>query len=221
MPLHFYAYLCADTKKIIKNRGFTNKKQDVIMNLQTNKVKLTKNKIVEEMLVMMYVSEDLRKETVKNLLVIAKELQIVGRHDMRKEQLVEAIVKASKLSTSVVEITSRQHDVEHDLITENTKRVWGDEKCEIVNLPKQKSQYIDNAKIGMIVAFKVNETKVLSGMIEEIHKTDFLVKTKNGVRFTVRKKNILWVKTKRWPKGIYLALKGEAPVNNVKYKATY
>lgn len=163
--------------------------------------------------------EDLVKMNVKELLIIAKEIKIVGRHEMKKSELIEAIAsKDSKVvnvapisSTSVVKITRQHSDVEQAL-TKEAKEVWEDSSnvCEIINLPKPREQYIDNAKVGTIIAFKVNESKVISGMIEEIHKSDFLVKTRNGVQFTVRKRHIIWVKTgPRWPKGVYLALKGE------------
>ena len=79
---------------------------------------------------------------------------------------------------------------------------------------KSKTNYIENTEVGMLVAFKVNEKKALSGKIEEIKSNKFIVRTKKGVLFSVLKKNILWVKTTdRWPKGIYLALKGEMGVN--------
>ena len=114
------------------------------------------------------------KET---LLFMAKELNIIGRHSMRKQQLVEAI---------------------EALVLKK-----GDDNL------KQKDEYIENARIGTIVAFKVNESKTISGKIEEIHKNDFVVETKNGVKFTVRKRNVIWVKTgDRWPKGVFEALKG-------------
>lgn len=187
--------------------------------------------IVKEMLVMMYKREDLVKKTSKELLVVAKEMNVVGRHDMRKEQLIDAIVSkqtvvvleseakaVTNTSTSVVKSTG-QHvdkDVEAELALDNRSEEWDNQPTSgdsnVSHLPKPKEEYIDNAKVGTIIAFKVNNAKVISGMIEEIHKSDFLVRTKSGVRFTVRKKNIVWVKTgPRWPKGVYLALKGEAP----------
>lgn len=177
---------------------------------------------------MMYKREELATKTTKELLVVAKELNVVGRHDMRKEQLIEAIVSKQTVvppvapkngtNTSVVKSTW-QHvdkDVEAELALYNRSEAWDNQPASgnsnVSHLPKPKEEYIDNAKVGTIIAFKVNNSKVISGMIEEIHKSDFLVRTKSGVRFTVRKKNIVWVKTgPRWPKGVYLALKGEAP----------
>lgn len=177
---------------------------------------------------MMYKREELVKKTIKELLVIAKEMNVVGRHDMRKEQLIEAIVSKQTevanvapkngTSTSVVKSTGQDEskDIEAELALDNRSEEWDNQPASgdsnVSRLPKPKEAYIENAKVGTIIAFKVNNTKVISGMIEEIHKSDFLVRTKSGIRFTVRKKNIIWVKTgPRWPKGVYLALKGEAP----------
>lgn len=156
---------------------------------------------------------DLGKLTTKELLVIAKELDIKGRHEMRKENLIEAIVaKQAEMEPK----QSEEVDVEMELAVGSVSE-WHDSELLIDScdngtkkIPKPKVEYIDNAKVGTIIAFKVNEEKIISGMIEEVHRTEFVVKTKNGVRFTVRRKNVVWVKTgPRWPRGVYLALKGE------------
>jgi hypothetical protein len=130
---------------------------------------------------MKYSEENLLSMTVKELLVLPEARLVKGRHDMRKAELVAAIVN--------------QQPKEEVAVTFHNSR--------------PKSDYINNAKIGMIVAFRVNNVKVLSGMIEEIHRNSFAVSTKSGVKFTVEKSNIIWVKTgSRWPKGVYLLLKG-------------
>lgn len=120
--------------------------------------------------------------TVKQLLEVAKDAGIIGRHAMKKDQLIEAILK----------VTPKEEE-------------------PVVEKAPEKESYIDNARIGVLIAFKVSGTKALSGMVEEIHQQGFVVKTKNGVRFTVKRKDVMWVKTgNRWPRGVYLALKGES-----------
>jgi hypothetical protein len=141
----------------------------------------------------MYSYEALNQMKVPHLLSIAKKLEIKGRHEMRKANLVEAIVNTQNVSEVHIKEVSNKEAKEDE------------PQREI----KPKSDYVDNIKVDAIIAFKVNESKVISGMVEEIHKTEFVVKTRNGVRFNVRKKNVLWVKTgKRWPRGVYHALKG-------------
>lgn len=119
---------------------------------------------------------DLEMMKLPALLLIAKERNIRGRHEMRKNQIIDAIIETNEPEAPEI----------------------GD-----------RTKYVDNIRIGVLVAFRVNDQKALSGKIEEIHVAGFVVKTKNGIRFNVRKKNIMWVKTgERWPKGVYLALKG-------------
>lgn len=142
--------------------------------------------------------EQLLKMKVSELLAIAKDYSVPGRHNMRKDQLVAAIVENQPEN---LEEKSEGHG------RDRKPAVSGAVPCMNVG---NKIDYVEHAKIGTLVAFKVNETKVLSGMIEEIHKAAFVVNTKAGIRFTVIKNNVIWVKTgKRWPKGVYLALKGE------------
>lgn len=129
--------------------------------------------------------EELR---MRELLVMAKELQIRGRHELLKAELIAAIRDA--------------------------------QAAKPVPRFSEKPNYIENAKIDDIVAFKVNDAKALSGKIEEIHKEFFRVETKNGIKFKVFKSDIIWVKTgARWPRGVYLALKGDV-ANGDEIRAT-
>ena len=43
------------------------------------------------------IMDDLTSKTVKELLAIAKEYRIAGRHDMKKQQLIDAIVEFEKI----------------------------------------------------------------------------------------------------------------------------
>lgn len=158
--------------------------------------------------------EELMQRTVKQLLVAAKGLKIVGRHAMRKAELVDVIVN----KIMVIEETNETNETE-----ENNKKEMELKKLNSIQFDREvnakwgngkrpKSSYIDNAKIGFIVAFKVGN-RTFSGKIIEINATGFVLETKNGVKFNVKRENIVWVKTgKRWPKGVFLALKGV--VNN-------
>jgi hypothetical protein len=191
--------------------------------------------------------ETLVAKTAKELLVIAKDLQIVGRHDMKKDQLVEAILKnefvqVQNAGAAIVEVAKDKgtyiaktseglvfadngDDIERRLAAEaNSESKWDNiikfedvssRKLQAPQNRSSKESYLRNITIGTLIAFKIKETKMLSGKIEEIHKSDYLVETKNGVRFTVPRANVAWVKTgPRWPKGIYLALRGEVPNGN-------
>ena len=76
-------------------------------------------------------------------------------------------------------------------------------------------QYLENAEIGVIVAFRVKlkgVTQTLSGMLVEKATGDKVrvatIKTKNGTSFVVDYYDIIWVKTgERWPRWIFEELK--------------
>lgn len=132
--------------------------------------------------------DNFSSKTVKELLIIAKEYQIVGRHDMKKQQLIDAIIESKK---DMDEITTSTVNKTHD-------------------------DYVKNLKLGDIIAFQfyspfgkkiVRSAKVVDAHPGEIGLT---VQDKIGNEYFVYKSNILWVKTgKRWPKYIYSMFKGE------------
>lgn len=84
-------------------------------------------------------------------------------------------------------------------------------------MEQNKMRYVNEvAKEGSLVAFRSGD-KMLSGMIVNIYSETgrFDVKTKNSKMFAISKDDVAWVKTgKRWPKGIYLALRGEVTNGN-------
>lgn len=182
----------------------------------------------------------LMEMNIKQLLEIAKDVNVIGRHNLRKGDLIDAIVSKNQNDTEtdtkqLDESVSSNNHLEMDLggseatwtnDTEFTSRAEDAFTCGLnfvdakdiasfpVNLPverqyKPRTEYIESAKIGSVVAFRVNNKKVISGVIDEIRANEFKVVTKNGIAFSVNKRNIVWVKTgKRWPSGVYEALKG-------------
>lgn len=70
-----------------------------------------------------------------------------------------------------------------------------------------KQRYLDNLEKGQIIAFAFLD-KTLSGKVTDVEELAVNVEAKNGQKFIVAYKDILWVKTgNRWPKGVYIALK--------------
>lgn len=134
---------------------------------------------------------NLSSKTVKELLAIAKEYQIVGRHDMKKQQLIDAIAEVVEIEKSLGETDASVANKTHD-------------------------DYVKNLKQGDIIAFQFHNpfgkkitrsAKVIDPYPGEIGTT---VQDKIGNKYFVYKSNILWVKTgKRWPKYIYSMFKGE------------
>lgn len=134
---------------------------------------------------------NLSSKTVKELLAIAKEYQIVGRHDMKKQQLIDAIVEVVEIEKALRETNTSVANKTHD-------------------------DYVKNLKSGDIIAFQFHSPfgkKITrSAKVIDLHpgEVGLTVQDKIGNKYFVYKSNILWVKTgKRWPKYIYSMFKGE------------
>lgn len=185
---------------------------------------------------MVYTKEMVEGMKVKELLVAAKELNVVGRHDMKKDDLKTAIVEASELKQALAQVVHTDDDdnVVGDTFEEALKAEIADElshwesqvwepvlqtspsrKSYVEHGPSDKSDYIDKAKEGHLVAFKASGGRMLSGKIKSIVFAPdgtvgkFIVETRNQHTYHVLRSSVVWVKTGlRWPRGIYLALQG-------------
>ena len=96
-----------------------------------------------------------------------------------------------------------------DKVIDSKKKKKVSDEMRIVN----KLRYIDNADIGTIVAFRLPGMKAKSAKIirKSTKNRKFKVETAYGMQFVISYDDVLWVKTnKRWPKGVYLLLKGKA-----------
>lgn len=146
-------------------------------------------------------SEDLRNKTCKELRELAKELNISGRWDMTKEQLVEEIMKANKNGDEAIVSEVCDVTVEEDNVTVVAGEV-ADEK---------KMKYIENVKAGTIVAFRTSHGKVKSAKVVKKSTKNRRLKlvTSYDAEYNISFDDVVWVRTgKRWPKGVYCELKG-------------
>lgn len=142
----------------------------------------------EEQLAM---KENFNKQTKKELLPLAKSLNIVGRHEMSKEVLINMIVSFTQ-----------RNEIKNQV--QEQKRLKRQSR-------KTKKDYAPT--IGQIIAFEANHHKVFSGKVVEIHDHDYVIEHKNGVKFKIEKSKVLWTKMtdkSRWPVQIYKLLKGIA-----------
>lgn len=76
---------------------------------------------------------------------------------------------------------------------------------------KRHNKYIDELRIGDLIAFRLyeNDAKMYSGKVVKIGKTRIEVQTKNGQRYYVDKTDVQWVNNKGfWPKFVMSAFKG-------------
>lgn len=156
--------------------------------------------------------ENLQKKTCKELRELAKELNISGRWDMTKDQLIDAI-----LGAEVVENTNESESAKDECKVDNQENVVEVEdkvEKESANVDvdmAQKMPYIENIEIGTLVAFRFSNGKVKSAKVtrKSTKNRKLKLETDYGAEYIVSFDDIVWVRTgKRWPRGVYKLLKG-------------
>lgn len=162
--------------------------------------------------------EDFEKKTKVELRELAKELNIVGRWDMTKPQLIDAILETenTKNSNEFIPTKSVEDEIKNDNRLRNVEADAKNEKksADINNIKidmSQKEPYLKDAKVGALIAFKLDNGKVKSAKIikKSTSKRRLKVETEYGAVYIVSYDDVLWVRTgKRWPRGVYRALKG-------------
>lgn len=145
---------------------------------------------------------------------------------LKKEQLEAMKVSELRELFNVNGISYYQHSkrmTKAEMIERYLIEVYGTNDEEIINAVDElvneeeatkkveaKKKYIEQAKIGTIVAFKLPSGKVISAAITKKSTSNrkFMVETKYGVEHKISFDDVIWVRTnKRWPKGIYQLFK--------------
>lgn len=156
--------------------------------------------------------EMLQSKTCKELREQAKELNISGRWDMTKQELIEAI-----LGAGAVEDNKETNESAKDEVKVDNHNVEAEDKVEkeSANIVKPdmtlKMPYIENIEIGTIVAFRLSADKVKSAKVvnKSTKNRKLKLETNYGATYICSYDDVIWVRTgKRWPKGIYKMLKG-------------
>lgn len=155
--------------------------------------------------------KELMTLTVAQLRDEAKGYKITGRWDMNKMELIEAILRAEKAKVGNDETNTSANDEEK--IDNHRNNIEPENKVEKesdnVDM-SQKLQYIENAAVGTLVAFKVGD-KVKSAKIvnRSTSKRKLRVETEYKAVFIINFEDVIWVRTgARWPRGVYNLLKG-------------
>lgn len=144
--------------------------------------------------------EDLIGKTVEELRKICKENGISIYKNGKRINKAEMIDKL----LDVIEKENNDMDMVEEVEEERKNK---------------KRKYIEKATIGTIVAFKLDNGKVISAAIakKSTKGRKFMVETKYGVEHKISFDDVLWVKTnKRWPKGIYQLFKKNIKVEVLK-----
>lgn len=161
--------------------------------------------------------ENLQNKTCKELRELAKELNISGRWDMTKDQLIDAILRAEVVeNTEVVKNTNESESAKDECKIDNHDVVEVEDKVEkeLANVDvdmAQKMPYIENVEIGTLVAFRLSNGKVKSAKVtrKSTKNRKLKLETNYGAKYIVSYDDIVWVRTgKRWPRGVYKLLKG-------------
>lgn len=140
--------------------------------------------------------EVLMKMTVDQLRKYAVTIGVKNVRSFRKSSLVDEIV--------LLEAASEAED-------KGSRESVKESAVEPCKRDEQKTQYIETAEIGTIVAFKLPNGKVKSAKIirRSSSKKRFLLETNYGDQYIVPYDDVVWVRYgNRWPRGIYNLLKG-------------
>ena len=160
--------------------------------------------------------EILEVKTRKELRTIATELNITGRWEMNKEQLIDAILGAEVVkNTEKTESAKDEYKVDNQEIVEAENKDENKSANVKINM-EQKMHYIENVDIGTIVAFKLSNGKVKSAKVarKSTKNRKLKLETDYGAEYIVSYDDIIWVRTgKRWPRGVYKLLKGLVDAN--------
>lgn len=169
--------------------------------------------------------EFLESKTKKELRTIATELEITGRWDMTKPQLIDAILGANSAKCgeheNVVEEIPQSASDEVKIDNQECDSVEAEDKVENksanvkVNM-EQKMSYIENIDIGTIIAFRLSNGKVKSAKVtrKSTKNRKLKLETDYGAEYIISFDDVVWVRTgKRWPRGVYKLLKGQVDAN--------
>ena len=165
--------------------------------------------------------KELQAMKARDLMRLATTLGVKGSWDMKKAEVIEAILRAesAKESEQVVETNpvanngdpSAKVNVKVDDHGDDAEAVTKAENETASIDMTQKLPYIESAEIGTVVAFRLASGKVKSAKIvkKSTKNRRFMLETSYGAQYIVPYTDIVWVRTgKRWPRGVYRLLKG-------------
>ena len=158
--------------------------------------------------------KDLSSKTCKELREVAKGLNIKGRWDMNKQELIEAIESTQKVQDDN-DLTDVDITFESNCIYKEEEKVKTEGPQKAL---KTTYEYLNSIQKGTMVAFKRSKNKdiAMSGKFVCFENGRVIVESKRGTRYTLVPDSVIWVKTgTRWPKWVYsLFNKGQEVVSD-------
>lgn len=158
--------------------------------------------------------EELTKLTVKQLDEICKKRNLPrykGKTHLNKTEMINNILESEETDEPKVLYDGSVEESYEEKVSRivNTVKVEHEETLANESL---KDSYIQNAKIGSLIAFLDKKKLTRTGKILELNseKRHITVGLKSGKKFYIQYDDVLWVTTdenRRWPKKILYALK--------------
>lgn len=152
--------------------------------------------------------EELQKMKCCELFKLATSIGIKGAWKMKKAYVIEAILGAEK-NAEVVESAKENIKIDNpDVEVENKTQK---ESANIDVDLEGKMQRIEAIEIGTLVAFKLSNGKVKSAKVvrKSSKNRKLKVETEYGAQYITPYEDVIWVRSgKRWPRGVYMMLKG-------------
>ena len=126
-----------------------------------------------------------------------------GKSRLTKAEMIDKLLcEVESNGEEVVEANYKSVEQAKSEPVKSQEEIEAEEAAKLA----MRAKYIEEAKVGTIIAFRLESGKVISAMIvkKSTKNRKFKVETKYGAEHIVLFDEILWVRTnKRWPKFIY------------------
>lgn len=153
--------------------------------------------------------EELRGLKVSELANMCKERGIPhyhGKNRFRKDELIEAILKEQKQPTTESPAEEQcEEKIESTSVAVKEEEVTGEK-----NSSENKEHYLQNIKIGTLVAFREHSGKLNTAAVQNVSfkRRQLRLVTQYDKGYIVSFDDIVWVRTKkRWPRFVLNELK--------------
>lgn len=149
---------------------------------------------------------ELEAMTAEELRQMCKNMGISfykGKSRLTKAEMIDKLLcEVESSGEEVVEVNDESVEQAKSEPVKSQEEIEAEEAAKLA----MRAKYIEEAKVGTIIAFRLESGKVISAMIvkKSTKNRKFKVETKYGAEHIVLFDEILWVRTnKRWPKFIY------------------
>lgn len=153
--------------------------------------------------------EQLQKMTADALAAICKEKGIThykGKTRFRKNELIEAILKEQKQPAAESPAEEQcEEKIENTSVAVKEEEATGEK-----NSSENKEHYLQNIKVGTLVAFREHSGKLNTAAVQNVSfkRRQLRLVTQYDKEYIVSFDDVVWVRTKkRWPRFVLNELK--------------